>query len=141
MTCTSPIMKSASHSYHSAQADPTHIHRLQAVQSRFLRNATVASWYQRNNKLHIVYSSVGSSQYLTIQEKTSRNYFDSAFHHPYFGLFSDEAVKAIIGLLQRLSVKRSIDNSSFDSTPPRPNPLIVAASNYVHRQKICPPLS
>lgn len=76
-TCIRPIMTYAGVTF--AHVAPRHIHRLQTLQNKFLRKATGAPWYLRNEDLHIDLELPTIVQYL---KSLSRKYFDSAPHHP-----------------------------------------------------------
>lgn len=76
-TCIRPIMTYASVVF--AHAAKSHIHRLQVIQNRFMRNATGAPWFLRNENLHIDLGLPTIRQYL---KQASVRYFDSAPIHP-----------------------------------------------------------
>lgn len=77
LTCIRPIMTYASVVF--AHAAPTHIRRLQVIQNRFMRKATGAPWFVRNENLHI---DLGIPTIASFLKECSRRYFDNAPHHP-----------------------------------------------------------
>lgn len=76
-TCIRPILTFASPVF--AHAAPSHIHRLQTLQNRFIRRATGAPWFLRNEDLHIDLQLPTIAQFMKL---ASRQFFDKADEHP-----------------------------------------------------------
>lgn len=75
-TCIRPIMTYACPVF--AQAHDRTIHRMQTLQNRFLRRATGAPWYLRNDQLHVDLRIPTLKQFM---KRLSKRYFDTAEKH------------------------------------------------------------
>ena len=76
-TCIRPIMTYACVVF--AHAKSFRLHRMQTLQNRFLRKATGAPYYMRNENLHLDLKIPTIQQFM---KRTSKRFFDSAVSHP-----------------------------------------------------------
>jgi hypothetical protein len=76
-TCIRPIMTYASVAFSHVSA--AKLHRLQAIQNRFLRMATGCPWYIRNVDLHRDFDLPTIKDFC---KQAARRYFDLCPHHP-----------------------------------------------------------
>jgi hypothetical protein len=75
-TCIRPIMTYASPVF--AHAAMTHLRKLQVLQNRFMRRATGAPWFVRNENLHIDLELPTIAQYMKL---ASQRFFETASAH------------------------------------------------------------
>ena len=75
--CIRPIMTFACPVF--AHTKPYHLHKMQTLQNRFLRKATGAPPYVRNEQLHVDLKIPTMMQYM---KRLTKGFFDSAEKHP-----------------------------------------------------------